>query len=243
MGKKKTNKFNHLADPQTYNYADFKSINGGVSRRYFYNKGSRSDVFGRTSAKELWSNPYTAWEKYNTSGLMPQGLTPSAYQTIRHYNSISYNPMKEVENANPNRGGSKRKKVVPKNTMSSGELLDINLKVEKSKYNNTIRNRLLSQGKTDLKFSPSFFYAGPTKYTRDYFVSTLDKGNKSENPTIADLEKNVSSQYWIPKSKLPNSQGYGLQVYQKSIPNNIDPSQWKKFYPNLPFNYYNFSFL
>ena len=38
-------------------FTDFKSINGGVSRRYIYNKGKRSDVFGRTSEKEKDKGP------------------------------------------------------------------------------------------------------------------------------------------------------------------------------------------
>ena len=145
MGKKNKHKFNHLADPVNYTYDDFKSINGGVSRRYFYNNGKRSDVFGRTSEKEKWSNPYTAWTKYNTSGLMPYGYQPSSYQTIRHYNSISYNSLKDAENIDMNKGKTNRKKIIPNNTISSGELLDNNIKVEKSQYNNYLRLLMISK--------------------------------------------------------------------------------------------------
>ena len=258
MGKKHNKKkFNHLADPQTYNYSEFKSINGGVNRKYIYNNGSRSDAFGRNSEKELWSNPYNAWKKYNTSGLMPQGLKPSTYHTIRNYNSISYNSLKD---AKVNTEKSNKKKVIPKNTISSGQLLDINLKVAKSEYNNHLRN--LSIAKQNLQsnnrnnkaisglqnninlytsYSPSFFYASPTKYTRDYFGSTLYKGNNSDSTTIADLEKNVKSQYWIPKSDLPQAQGHGIKVYRGS--KNVPITEWHKYYPKLPYNYYNYSFL
>lgn len=270
MGKKNKHKFNHLADPVNYTYDDFKSINGGVSRRYFYNNGKRSDVFGRTSEKEKWSNPYTAWTKYNTSGLMPYGYQPSSYQTIRNYNSISYNYLKDAENIDMNKGKTNRKKVIPNNTISSGELLDNNMKVAKSQYNNYLRslsmvNKIKKSNNSELvdansgnfktmiqrvdqtllkdNISPSFYYSSPTKYTRDYFGSTLYKGTKNQNPSIADLEKLVTSQYWIPKSKLPYAQGSGIKVYQQSIPNNIPKSQWYKYYPNLPFNYYYNSFL
>jgi hypothetical protein len=271
MGKKnKKHKFNYLSPPSTYTYDDFKSINGGVSRRYFYNNGKRSDVFGRTSEKEKWSNPYNAWTKYNTSGLMPQGFQPSSYQTIRNYNSISYNSLKDAENLDINKGKTNRKKIVPNNTVDSSELLHNNIKVAESEYNNYLRNRIFAENmKKDIEkkngfipsensrtpsirsdqtiltadYSPSFFYSSPVKYTRDYFGSTLYKNTKNSNPNIADLEKLVSSQYWIPKSKLPHAQGSGMKVYQKSIPNNIPIKEWYKYYPNLPLNYYNNSFL
>ena len=275
MGKKtKTHKFNSYSNPINYTYDDFISINGGVSRRYFYNNGKRSDVFGRTSPQERWSNPYTAWTKYNTSGLMPYGFQPTPYQTIRHYNSISYNYLKDAEKINVNKGKKNRKKVIPNNTISSGELLDNNIKVEKSRYNNYLRslikakqdqkigdnnikdqilninsgNYKVTKNRVDQTFlkdniAPSFFYSSPTKYTRDYFGSTLYKGTKNKNPSIADLEKQVTSQYWTPKSELPYAQGSGIKVYQQSIPNNIPKSEWYKYYPNLPFDYYNNSFL
>ena len=55
MGKKNKKKFNHLPDPETYTYSEFKSINGSVTRKYIYNKGSRSDAFGRTTTFYLVS--------------------------------------------------------------------------------------------------------------------------------------------------------------------------------------------
>ena len=266
MGKKNRKKFNHLSDPETYTYSEFKSINGSVTRKYIYNKGLRSDAFGRTSEKELWSNPYTAWTKYNTSGYLPHGLKPSSYQTIRNYNSISYNSLKDAGNVNIQK--SNRKRVIPKNTISSGELLNNNLKVEKSIYNNYLRNLnianrnlkrenniqnslVLNKYKTIrvdnvltyTSFSPSFYYSSPTKYNRDYFGSTLLKNNKSNSLTIADLEKKVTSQYWEKKSKLTDSQGKGIKVYNGKLPENITIDQWYKNYPKLPFNYYNYSFL
>jgi len=180
---------------------------------------------------------------------MPQGFTPSTYQTIRNYNSISYNYLKDVGKIDINKVN--KKKVVPKGTISSGELLYINKKVALSEYENYMRNlriankmngiqrNLLKLSVTDS--SPQFFYKSPTKYTRDYFGSTLYKNNNSKSPTIAELEKNVTSQYWIKKSDLPNSQGHGIQVYQKT--NNIPIKYWYKYYPHLPMNYYNYSFL
>ena len=270
MGKKnKKYKFSYLSPPSNYMYDDFKSINGGMTRRYFYNNGKRSDVFGRTSEQEKWSNPYNAWTKYNTSGLMPQGFQPSSYQTIRNYNSISYNSLKDLEHLKINKSKTNRKKIIPNNTIDSSELLHNNIKVSKSEYNNYLRNRLfaenmkktmssnnfISSGNVRTSFarssqtflnshySPSFFYSSPVKYTRDYFGSTLYKNTKNSNPSIADLEKLVSSQYWIPKSKLPQAQGSGIKVYQKSIPNNIPVQDWYKYYPNLPLDYYNNSFL
>ena len=267
MKKKNRIKNVLLPDPETYTYSEFKSINGCVTRKYNYNKGSRSDAFGRTTDKELWSNPYNAWTKYNTSGLMPFGFTPSSYQTIRNYNSISYNYLKD---SNTNHNKSNRKKVIPKDTISSSHLLYINKKVEESKYYNHLINlnkrrqilndqlfnaqilndsqnvrQFLKQNSIidNPNFSPSFYYSSPTKFTRDYFGSTLYKGTTSSSLSIADLEKNVSSQYWIKKSALPNAQGSGIKVYNGFIPNGVSLKDWYKYYPTLPFDYYNYSFL
>lgn len=255
MKKKNRIKNVLLPDPETYSYSEFKSINGCVTRKYNYNKGSRSDAFGRTSDRELWSNPYNAWTKYNTSGFMPYGFTPSSYQTIRNYNSISYNYLKD---SNTIQNKSNRKKVIPKDTISSSHLLYINKKVEESKYYNHLINlnkqkQILSpNNSTQFKsnsvidkpnFSPSFFYSSPTKFTRDYFGSTLHKGNTSSCISITDLEKNVSSQYWIKKSALSNAQGSGIKVYNGYIPNGVSLKEWYKYYPNLPLDYYNYSFL
>jgi len=257
--KKKNIKFNELSPPKDYNHADFISINGGVTRRNFYNYGKRSDVFGRTSKHDKWSNPYTAWEKYNTSGLSPNanyiGPVPPSN---RFYNSITYN----YKFGAPKNSNSKRKKIIPDNTYSSSQLLDINKKVEKSLYLNNLRNRYLANKYRKDKqitnqyvnnlsnninlytqISPQFFYKSPTKYTRDYFGSTLNQGAKACNWREKEyLNTLVSSQYWIPKSKLPNAQGYGMKVF-----NGLDKKElikdWWKYYPTLPYDYYNKSFL
>jgi hypothetical protein len=231
MGKNKK-KFNHLPDPEIYNSYDFISINGATKRKYIYNNHKRCDVFGRTSEKDLWSNPYTAWQKFNTSGHLPIGCQATNTNTIRCYNSISYN-----NNINYPTNKNNRKKIIPNNTLGSSHNLSNNLKIEQAKYLNDIRNR-----KMKTQISPQCnYYPSPTKYTRDYFGSTLYKGTESNYPTIMDLEKQVSSQYWIPKKELLHSQGHGMKVYQKSANTNLN--DWYKYYPALPLNYYTYSFL
>lgn len=267
--KHKKNKFQQLATPEHifYKEYDFVSINGSTPRRYFYNQGNRSDVFGRTSEKDKWSNPYIAWTKYTNSQLLPAGLVPQTQPYNRYYNSISYNYLDRDLNVNQHK--KNRKKIIPNETKSSSELLHNNLKVEKSLYNNDLRNKLIQKQylinelnklqnfknnndsnnnlinniKMYQSISPEFYYSSPTKYTRDYFGSTLYKDNKSTNTTIEQQEKLVTSDYWIPKKDLPYAQGYGRQVFQKSTPYGTNPEEWWKYYPQLPFNYYNKSFL
>ena len=268
----KKNKFQQLATPEHifYKEYDFVSVNGSTPRRYFYNQGSRSDVFGRTSEMDKWSNPYTAWTQYTNSRLLPAGLVPQSQPYNRYYNSVSYNYLDNDINTNQKK--KNRKKIIPNETKSSSELLHNNLKVEKSLYNNDLRNKLIQKkylirelekklnDKSNINstqidnilinnmimyqsISPEFFYQSPTKYTRDYFGSTLYKDNKSTNTTIEQQEKLVTSDYWIPKKDLPYSQGYGKKVFQKSTPYGTNPEEWWKYYPQLPFDYYNKSFL
>lgn len=266
----KKNKFQQLSTPEHifYKEYDFISINGATPRRYFYDKNCRSDVFGRTSEMDRWSNPYTAWTKYTNSRLLPPGLVPQTQPTNRYYNSISYNNLDGNLNTSKKKN---RKKVISNETKSSSELLHNNLKVENSLYNNNLRNQLMQKKYlirelqnlqnnnllnnnllndsllNNIRFyqsiSPEFYYSSPTKYTRDYFGSTLYNNNNSNTTTIERQEKLVTSEYWIPKKNLPYAQGYGRQVFQKSTPYETNPEEWWKYYPNLPFNYYNKSFL